>query len=197
MLVSRRRDLIGSTKRRRGDGSKGRSENSHLDKKKSQLIVVNGCLCNILVWVLIDLGATDFFLSRLVALKINLPLEKYQKEEVELPNKQIEAIKTSPESLKLYIIGIYKELIEWRVVRFARCDKILGMPWLEQYNIEINWRRKLIKTHNWKFWGDCVNKPSRSLPLFVIGTKAICKIDLVFLDLIRDVDKPKKIVRPL
>ena len=47
--------------------------------------------------------------------------------------------------------GKYKEAIEWRVVRLVRYDIILGMPWLEQYNLQIDWQRKIVKIHNLKF----------------------------------------------
>lgn len=187
------RGLTGSTKRRKGEvgrrqwlGAHGRS------KKQAQLIVTDGFMEGHKVRVLIDPGATENFLSRSVAMKLGLMLMKDVSEEVELPNGQTEVIETLPRSVELSI-GRYKESIEWRVIRLARYDVILGMPWMEQYNPKVDWRRKVITSSGWKIYGDRIRSQNRNLPLFVMGTASISRDDVCFLGLIRDIgstDKP-------
>ena len=114
------------------------------------MIVTNGFLEGLEVRVLIDLGATENFLSKTMAIKLGLPLRDDDNEELELPNGHTESIELLFKSVELQI-GSYRENLEWKVIRLARYDVILGMPWMEQYNPEVDWRKKIVKIKNGEF----------------------------------------------
>ncbi|KAL3700980.1 hypothetical protein R1sor_019002 [Riccia sorocarpa] len=88
-------------------------------------------------------------------------------------------------------MGQYQESIEWRVIRLARYDVILGMPWMERYNPQVDWRRKIVRTKSWTIFGDRVRSKIQKLPLFVVGTTAISRGDQCFLGLIREAQSEK------
>ena len=106
-------------------------------KKEAKLIVTDGLLEGHEVKVLIDPGATENFLSKSVTMKLGLPLGVEENERVELSNGHTESIELLSRSVQLSI-GSYREDLEWKVILLARYDVILGMPWMEQYNPEID-----------------------------------------------------------
>ncbi|KAL3680455.1 hypothetical protein R1sor_023411 [Riccia sorocarpa] len=125
-----------------------------------------------------------------MALKLGLGLEKDESEEVELPNGQTENIDSLPRKVEL-TVGQYRESIEWRVIRLARYDVILGMPWMERYNPQVDWRRKIVRAKSWTIFGDRIRSKIQKLPLFVVGTTAIGRSDNCFLGLIREAPSEK------
>ncbi|KAL3681508.1 hypothetical protein R1sor_024464 [Riccia sorocarpa] len=176
--------------RRRGSEERNNPKKRRLKKTTAQLVIADGEVEGIKVRVLIDPGATENFLSRTVALKLGLMLQKDDSEEVELPNGQTERIESLPRKVHL-TIGEYQESIEWRVIRLARYDVILGMPWMERYNPQIDWRRKIVRGQHWTIFGDRVRSKVQNLPLFVVGTTAISRTDDCFLGLIREAPSDK------
>ncbi|KAL3701254.1 hypothetical protein R1sor_019276 [Riccia sorocarpa] len=187
--VNAPRNFAGARNGRDSEEKKNRKER-RLKKTTAQLVVADGSIEGIKVRVLIDPGATENFLSRTVALKLGLGLEKDDSEEVELPNGQTERIDALPRKVEL-IMGQYQESIEWRVIRLARYDVILWMPWMERYNSQVDWRRKIVRTKSWTIFGDRVRSKIQKLPLFIVGTIAISRGDQCFLGLIREAQSEK------
>lgn len=73
--------------------------------------------------VLIEIGATESFLLKSVALKLSLMLLNNVSQEVGLSNGQTKVIETVPRSVRLSK-GRYKESIECRVICLARYKTI-------------------------------------------------------------------------
>ncbi len=54
--------------------------------------------------------------------------------QLELPNGEIRMIEVLPRMVELQMGQQYKQSTEWKVVRLACYDLILGMPWMKEYN---------------------------------------------------------------
>lgn len=65
------------------------------------------------------------------------------------------------------------------------------MPWMDQYNLKVDWGRKVVKSKGWKIFGDRIKSHSRNLFSHVIGKTAITSNDIYFLGLIRDIHSSK------
>ncbi len=98
------------------------------------LLVVDGWAEGQQVLVVIDSRALDNFMSRSLAIKLGLCLKVDPDLQLELPNGEIRMIEVLPRTVELQMGQQYKQSTEWKVVRLARYDLILGMPWLKEYN---------------------------------------------------------------
>ncbi len=141
------------------------------------------------VRVLIDSGASDNFMSRSLAIKLGLRLEVDPDLQLELPNGEIGMIEVLPRTVELRMGQQYKQSTEWKVVRLARYDLILGMPWLKEYNPIIDWRSHTLTTSTWKIWGNRVRSRKEKIPSYLMSTTTIEKSDQVYLCLINSLDK--------
>ncbi|CAM6114963.1 unnamed protein product [Calypogeia fissa] len=129
--IRRPRGLTGSTKRRKGEGPRNQVRKLRYGDTSEALLIIDGWAEGQQVRVVIDSGASDNFMSRALAIKLGLHLEVDPDLQLELPNGEIGTIEVLPRTVELQMGQQYKQFTEWKVVRLARYDMILGMPWLK------------------------------------------------------------------
>ena len=97
---------------------------------------------------IIDSGATGNFISRDLVRSADLPTrKKKQQYDLQMADGLIlltGRVDEETASLLVTIQRHHKE-ITFDVIRMATYHVILGMPWLNKYNLEINWKTGVLK----------------------------------------------------
>jgi len=101
----------------------------------------------IMVKVLLDSGAMEMFMDRKMAAKYGFRLQKLERpimvRNVDGTNNSAEAITHQVEA-NVYYKGHVKRM-RMDVCNLEKTDVILGMPWLQAHNPEINWETGEVK----------------------------------------------------
>jgi len=99
------------------------------------------------VKVLLDSGATEMFMDKRTAAKHGFMLEKLKRSimvrNVDGTNNSGEAITYQIEA-NVYYKG-HVERMRMDVCDLGKMEVILGIPWLQAYNLEINWETREVK----------------------------------------------------
>ena len=156
--------------------------------------------------VLVDSGALGNFVSEKVVMALSLKTRNVPSETLYFANGSSQICQKEAANIPVYIAGNYMEYLDLHVVDLPYHDIILGKPWLEKTQPQINWKSNwiTIKTTN----GELVLKPSQFLAsptkqLALISSlqakRAIQKDSCMFLcivGLINDDDGIRKLVDP-
>ena len=101
----------------------------------------------IMVKALLDSGAMEMFMDRKMAAKYGFRLQKLERpimvRNVDGTNNSAEAITHQVEA-NVYYKGHVKRM-RMDVCNLEKTDVILGMPWLQAHNPEINWETGEVK----------------------------------------------------
>ena len=89
-----------------------------------------------------DGGASGDFISAKVVEKLELPVKPIKGVELAFANGQKEVCN---KIVQIYLrLQDHVEMVKLRVAALPRHDIILGKPWLERWNPDIDWRRNEI-----------------------------------------------------
>jgi len=101
----------------------------------------------VIVKVLLDSGATGIFIDRKMAAKHGFRLQKLNRS---VTVKNVDSINNSAEAITYQVeVNVYYKnhvkRIRMDVCNLGKIDIILGMPWIQVYNLEINWKTEEVK----------------------------------------------------
>jgi hypothetical protein len=110
----------------------------------SQLLVFNGVVAGRTVSILVDSGASTQFMSETLANELSLPLtEKKVGNDVRLGNG--DKIRSNHFVRFLYSIGPFSEIEKFHILNLAAYDLVLGRPWLNRINPDVDWPNNRIR----------------------------------------------------
>jgi hypothetical protein len=113
-------------------------EMHQLTNADSKLLVFEGELAGRKVSILVDSGASTQFMSERLAKELSLPLtEKKVGSEVRLVDGS--AIESTHFIEFRYSIGPFSEIELFHLLTLASYDLILGRPWLDRHNPDVDW----------------------------------------------------------
>ena len=101
----------------------------------------------VMLKALLDSGATEMFMDKRTAAKHGFRLQKLERpimvRNVDRTNNSVGAIIHQVEA-NVYYKG-HVERIRMDMCNLGKTDVILGMPWLQAHNPEINWKTEEVK----------------------------------------------------
>jgi hypothetical protein len=115
-----------------------------LTNNDSQLLVFEGILASRRVAILVDSGSSSQFMSESLAQELALSLnEKERDNVVTLANGT--TIASSHYIRMRYTIGTFSEEELFHLLPLAKYDLVLGRPWLDRHNPDVDWPNNRIK----------------------------------------------------
>jgi len=116
---------------------------------------------SITVKVLLDSGAMGMFMDKKMAARHGFRLQKLERPVIV---RNVDGTNNSREAITYQVeVNVYYknhvERMKMNICDLGRTDEILGMPWLQAHNLEINWKIGEVKI-------------TRCLPLYRRNTKS-------------------------
>jgi hypothetical protein len=110
----------------------------------SKLLVFDGVVSGRNVSILVDSGASTQFMSERLAAELSLQLtEKKVGNDVRLANG--DKIQSNHYVKSSYSIGPFSEIEKFHILALDTYDLVLGRPWLNRHNPDVDWPKSSIK----------------------------------------------------